>query len=103
MKKLILLFSILLFNLSIQAQVNMNLRIRITDTLVVDKYKQKDTGFKMQQLFMAPGSHRIKNERAAELLKNETVVAVDLVYSDYKFKVGLKDNDFVKGKLTQLR
>ena len=29
--------------------------------------------------------------------------STDLNYSNYTFKVGLKDNDFVKGRLTQLR
>jgi hypothetical protein len=61
----------------------MNLRTRIKDTVVIDTYEQRDNGFKKQELYMAPGSWRIKNERAAELLKNETIVAVDLVYSDY--------------------
>jgi hypothetical protein len=29
--------------------------------------------------------------------------STDLIYGEYKFKVGLKENDFVKGKLSQLR
>lgn len=71
MKKLILLISILLINQSTQAQVNIKLRSRIIDTLVVDKYEPKNIGFKMQQLFMAPGSHRIKNERVLLLKSNQ--------------------------------
>ena len=83
MKNLILLLAVLLFSSFSQSQVNLNLRVRIKDTLEIDKYKSQDNGFKVQLLKMAPGSWRIKNEAAAELLKSETIVAVDLVYSDY--------------------
>jgi hypothetical protein len=79
---LILSFSFLAIQ-SVNAQVVANLRAKIKDTLVIDKYEAKDNGFKMQLLQMNPGSWRIKNEAAAELLKNETIVAIDLVYSDY--------------------
>ena len=83
MKNLILLLAVLLYSSFSQSQVNLNLRVRIKDTLEIDKYKSQDNGFKVQMLKMAPGSWRIKNEAAAELLKSETIVAVDLVYSDY--------------------
>lgn len=83
MKNLILLISILSIQLSSFSQVTMNLRVRIKDTLEVDKYIPQNYGFKMQQLYMAPGSWRIKNEKVGQLLKSETIVAVDLVYSDF--------------------
>ena len=82
MKHLTLLAA-LLISISSFSQVNMNYRVRIKDTLVVDKYEQQDNGFMMQQIRMAPGSFRIQNERVADLLKSETIVAVDLVYSDF--------------------
>ena len=82
MKNLLILLSVFASSISF-SQVTMNLRVRIKDTLEIDKYEPQDNGFKMQQLVMAPGSWRIKNEAAAELLKSETVVAVDLVYSDF--------------------
>lgn len=83
MKNLLLLIIAIAISPIAQSQVNMNLRVRIKDTLEIDKYERLDNGFKMQKLSMAPGSWRLKNERAAELLKSETVVAVDLVYSDF--------------------
>ena len=72
-----------------QSQVSIRLRTKIKDTLVIDKYKRIDNGFKIQKLYMAPGNWRIKNETAADLLKSETIIAVDLVYTDYP-----KGNDF---------
>ena len=61
----------------------MRLRVRIKDTVEIDKFERLDNWFKTQMLAMTPGSWRIKNQAAAELLKKETIVAVDLVYSDY--------------------
>ncbi len=83
MKNLILLLAVLVYSSPSQSQVNLNLRVRIKNTLEIDKYESLDNGFKVQMLKMAPGSWRIQNEAAAELLKSETIVAVDLVYSDY--------------------
>ena len=83
MKSIILLLSFLFINSTLQAQVKMLMRIKIKDTVVIDKFEQNDNGFKIQKLYMDPGSHRINNERAVELLHSETIVAVDLVYSDY--------------------
>ena len=83
MKLFLLLIALITFSEPLSAQVYMNLRTRIKDTLVIDKYEPRDNGFKMQELVMAPGSWHIKNERAAELLKSETITAIDLVYSDY--------------------
>ena len=83
MKNLILLLAVLVYSSISQSQVNLNLRVRIKDTLEIDKYESQDNGFKVQMLKMTPGNWRIQNEAAAELLKSETIVAVDLVYSDY--------------------
>ena len=42
-------------------------------------------------------SHRM------EMVNHQTGKSTDLLYSDYRFKVGLKKNDFVKGRLARLR
>ncbi|MDP4797314.1 MAG: hypothetical protein NWR50_00490 [Crocinitomicaceae bacterium] len=65
------------------SQVHMKMNIGISDTVLIDKYEPLENEFKVQYLKMAPGSHHFGNERAAELLRKETIVAVDLVYSDY--------------------
>ena len=59
------------------------MRVNIKDTLVADVFEPLDNGFKVQLLSMAPGSWKFKNETKTELLKNETIVAIDLVYSDF--------------------
>lgn len=64
-------------------QVSMNLRIRLTDTLEVDKYETKKNNFKIQKLYMSPGNSRIRNLSAAKKLRHQTIIGVDLVYSDY--------------------
>jgi hypothetical protein len=61
----------------------MNLRMRLTDTLVIEKYQTKQNSFEVQKLYMSPGNSRIKNLSAANKLQNNTIVGVDLVYSDY--------------------
>ena len=57
--------------------------MRLTDTLVIEKYKTPQNSFKVQKLYMSPGNSRIKNLSAANKLQYNTVVGVDLVYSDY--------------------
>lgn len=83
MKTLNLLLVTMTFAHFSTSQVYVNFKAQIRDTLVIDKFEPRDNGFKMQQLIMSPGSWKITNEKAAELLRNETIVAVDLVYSDY--------------------
>ena len=61
----------------------MNIRMRLTDTLVIEKYQTPQNSFKVQKLYMSPGNSRIKNLSAANKLQYNTVVGVDLVYSDY--------------------
>ena len=65
------------------SQVTMNLRLKLKDTLLVDKYQTPQNNFKIQKLYMSPGHSRIKNLTAAKKLHNHTIVAVELVYSDY--------------------
>ena len=56
---------------------------KLRDTIEVDKYEPLDNGYKYVYLSMKPGSSNIQELKAVELLKNETVVAIDLVYTDY--------------------
>ena len=58
-------------------------------TLSFEDYREYDGGYWR--------SHRL-------VMKNlQTEKSTDLIYSDYKFKVGLDDNDFVKGVLKRAR
>ena len=58
-------------------------------TLVFEDYKEYEGGYWR--------AHRL-------LMKNlQTEKSTDLIYSDYKFKIGLDDNDFVKGVLKRAR
>ena len=83
MKKFIFFFVLVGFSPLGISQVLMRMNVTFKDTVKVDKYEPLDNGFQVQYLTMSPGNHRIQNERVAELLKSETVVGVDLVYSDY--------------------
>ena len=38
-----------------------------------------------------------------EMVNHQTGKSTDLIYGEYRFGVGLKDNDFVKGRLARLR
>lgn len=82
MKNFLLLSFLFCFYIA-YSQVHMRMRVGIRDTVVVDKYEPLENEFKFQYLKMSPGSHHFSNEKAAELLRKETIVAVDLVYSDY--------------------
>lgn len=83
MKNSVLFLFVFTIQISFAQQVAVKMRVKIPDTLVIDKYKPDDNGFKYTQLSMQPGDFRIQNQRAIELLRSETVVGVDLVYSDY--------------------
>lgn len=83
MKRKMLLAWILLSSCHLFAQVNVRMKVRITDTLVIDKFEPRTDFFAYQFLEMNPGGFRITNEKMAERLKSETIVGVDLVYSDY--------------------
>ena len=38
-----------------------------------------------------------------EMVNHQTGKSTDLIYSDYTFGIGMKQNDFIKGRLTRLR
>lgn len=84
MKTLLILFSFsFISSYTSISQVTVRYKARITDTLVVKKYVADDSLFSVQFLSMEPGNHRIKETHRAELLRNETITMIDLVYSDY--------------------
>lgn len=78
---LILLF--LAFAGSAFSQVSIRETIRFRDTIKVEKYKEADNGFKSMKIKMEPGQHHIMNPKDVEFLAKQTIVQVDLVYSDY--------------------
>lgn len=78
-----LLLAFLIITSSNHSQVNVNFRIHLRDTLEVSKYTPTDFTYKIQKLYMSPGSSRIKNLKDAEKLRFQTIIGVDLVYSDY--------------------
>jgi outer membrane lipoprotein-sorting protein len=57
-------------------------------TLVLKDYRQYDGVWR---------SHRM------EMVNHQTGKSTDLIYGDYRFGVGLQDDQFVKGKLARLR
>lgn len=65
------------------AQVNVKMNARFMDTVVVDKYTPKKSGFYNLKFKMAPGEHEITNLDEITSLKGQTITGVDLVYSDY--------------------
>ncbi|WP_430402689.1 hypothetical protein [Fluviicola sp.] len=65
------------------AQVSMRENIRFNDTVKVEKYKTIENGFSVTKIRMTPGEHTILNPKDVALLKNQTIIQVDLVYSDY--------------------
>ena len=69
----------------------------------VDFYDRRDSLFKTLSLEDYKNYNGIWRSQKLNMVNHKNGKSTDLVYSDYKFKVGLKDNDFVKGKLTQLR
>jgi predicted RND superfamily exporter protein len=69
----------------------------------VDFYDRRDSLFKTLTLEDYKNYDGIWRSQKLHMVNHKNGKSTDLVYSDYKFKVGLKNNDFVKGKLTQLR
>lgn len=82
---------IALFLVETSAISQMNIReyIYFKDTVKIDKYKVDPKGFSSLKLKMSPGEHQIQNLEELKKLTQQTVVGVDLVYSDYP-----KDADF---------
>lgn len=81
MKKGLLLFftSVALLH----AQVSMTLKYKFTDTVVVSKYKPEENGFDYKEITIQPGNYRIENTAVPRIMNGETMVQVDLVYSDF--------------------
>lgn len=65
------------------AQVNVRANIRFKDTVEVEKYKPDNNGFSNLKLKMQPGDYVIQNLEELTKLANQTIIGVDLVYSDY--------------------
>ncbi len=83
MKTHLLTFLLCGFSLLVQAQLNMNLRIKFNDSILVDKYIPEEKGFKYKNIPIEPGDYRILNPAVPRILNQETITQVDLVYSDF--------------------
>ena len=84
MKKMLnILAMILLVKGYAAAQVNIKEIIRFKDTVVVDKYTPDKSTFSHLKLKMAPGDYSISTLSEIKKLQGQTIVGVDLVYSDY--------------------
>ncbi|MFN5030684.1 MAG: hypothetical protein ACK5FX_00570 [Flavobacteriia bacterium] len=79
----ILLAFLVLIGVNASAQMNIREYIRFKDTVKVDKFKLDPNGFSCLKLKMNPGEHEILNLNELKKLTSQTVVGVDLVYSDY--------------------
>lgn len=82
-KKYIILAIVLLVKGYAAAQVYVKETIRFKDTVEVDKYAPEKNGFSYVKFRMEPGDYRINNPKDVVKLENQTIVGVDLVYSDY--------------------
>lgn len=82
-KKIGILAIVLLVKGTAVAQVYVKETIRFKDTVVVDKYFPEKNGFSTLKFKMEPGDYRINNPKDVAKLVNQTIVGVDLVYSDY--------------------
>lgn len=65
------------------SQVSIRETIRFRDTIKVEKYRIPEFGFKSMKVNMQPGKHHILNPEDVEFLSKQTIVQVDLVYSNY--------------------
>ncbi|MCE2683392.1 MAG: hypothetical protein ACK49D_05000 [Flavobacteriia bacterium] len=82
-KALNILVIILLVKGYAAAQVNIKEIIRFKDTVVVDKYAPDNSTFSYLKLKMAPGDYSILSLSELKKLDGQTLIGVDLVYSDY--------------------
>lgn len=82
-EKIGILVIVLLLKGSAAAQVYVKETIRFKDTVVVDKYHPEKNGFSHLKFIMDPGDYRISNPKDVVKLSNQTIVGVDLVYSDF--------------------
>ncbi len=78
-----ILILILLIKGSVTAQVNVKVNIRFKDTIVVAKYAPENNGFSNVKITMDPGEYEINNLDVIQKLSDQTIVGIDLVYSDY--------------------
>lgn len=83
MKVLVLISTVLVGIISTKAQISINERIRFKDTVKVKKYKPEENGFSSLKLKMNPGESTVLNPDELRKLKTQTIIGVDLVYSDY--------------------
>lgn len=82
------------------AQVSMRENIRFNDTVKVEKYKTIENGFSFTKIRMTPGEHTILNPKDVAALKNQTIIQVDLVYSDYP--VGANFSELNRKRILEL-
>lgn len=67
----------------------------------VDFYDRRDSLFKTLTLENYENYNGIWRALKLHMINHKNAKSTDLIYANYKFNMGLKDNDFVKGKLTQ--
>ena len=77
------LFASFVVIFSTSAQISINERIRFKDTVKVNKYKPDADGFSILKLKMNPGESTVLNPEELRKLKTQTIIGVDLVYSDF--------------------
>lgn len=65
------------------AQISIKETLKFKDTVKVDRYKVDENGFEYKKIRMSPGEHTILNPEDIDFLKQQTIIRVDLVYSDY--------------------
>ena len=82
-KALKILVIILLVKGYAAAQVSIREVIRFKDTVEVDKYTPEKSTFTYLKLKMAPGDYSISTLSEVKKLAGQTIVGIDLVYSDY--------------------
>ena len=67
------------------AQVSIRENFRFRDTLKVAKYRPVENGFSVAKIRMTPGEHTILNPEDVKALRDQTIIRVDLIYSDYPY------------------
>ena len=82
---------ILFFYFVSNSQVFMTDRIRFKDTVMVKKYIPTQNGFNALKVSMSPGGHHVLHENSLKKIKNQTIVGIDLVYTDYPKNANLHE------------
>jgi hypothetical protein len=84
MKKIIYVMALILLGKGYAAaQMNVREFIRFKDTVEVDKFTPEKSNFSYLKLKMSPGDYVMINPSEIKKLEGQTIVGVDLVYSDY--------------------